>query len=173
MSSSICAAEGAIAAEARAEELAGSLRTVVGRLSHRFRGVAAAQSITPTRLSALVALTKVGPMRPSDLASSLGITPASTSRLVDALESEGWVARTADPSDGRAFLLSVSESGSGVLAGLRRETDGRLADAVRALAPDERRALADSLPVLAAIADRYLAENTVPPQEGAARDAVG
>ncbi|HEX7589529.1 MAG TPA: MarR family transcriptional regulator [Demequinaceae bacterium] len=152
------------AGDTQAEELAGSLRTVVGRLSHRFRGVAAARGITPTRLSALVALSKVGPMRPSDLATSLGITPASTSRLVEALESEGWVARTADPSDGRAFLLSVSDAGSGVLAGLRREADGKLADAVRALTPDERRALADALPVLAAIADRYLAESSVPPR---------
>jgi DNA-binding MarR family transcriptional regulator len=158
------ARKGATAPEARADELAGSLRTVVGRLSHRFRGLAASRGITPTRLSALFALAKVGPMRPSDLASSLGITPASTSRLVEALESEGWVARRTDPSDGRAFLLSLSDAGAGVLAGLRRETDGSLADAVRALTPDERRALANALPVLAAIADRYLAEGAAPPR---------
>ena len=99
-------------------------------------------------------------MRPSDLASSLGITPASTSRLVEALESEGWVMRSADPSDGRAFVLSIGQSGVAVLDALRREADGRLADAVRALTPAQRLALADALPVLTTIADKYLAEGS-------------
>ncbi|NYI41679.1 MarR family winged helix-turn-helix transcriptional regulator [Demequina lutea] len=142
---------------ASAAELAGSLRTVVGRLSHQLRVPAASQGVTPTRLSALIALERAGVLRPSVLAASLGITPASTSRLVESLESEAWVNRGVDPDDGRACLLSLTAEGSAMLARLRSETDSMLADDLAALAPEARRTLADALPVLIELADRWVA----------------
>ena len=140
----------------RPDEIAGSLRTVVGRLSHRLRAPAIAHGITPTRLSALIALERAGSLRPGDLAAALGMSAASVSRLVEALEAGDWVRREADPDDGRAFLLSLTDAGTLGLAGLRRESEGDLADAVRALTDEQRHALGDAIPVLAALADRYL-----------------
>ena len=140
-----------------AAELAGSLRTVVGRLSHQLRVPAASQGVTPTRLSALIALERVGVLRPSVLAASLGITPASTSRLVESLEAEAWVHRAADPDDGRAYLLRLTAEGSAMLARLRSESDSMLADDLAALSPEARRALAGAMPVLVELADRWVA----------------
>lgn len=140
-----------------ASELAGSLRTVVGRLSHQMRVPAATQGVTPTRLSALIALERAGSLRPSVLAASLGISPASMSRLVESLESEAWVDRCADPDDGRAYLLSLTAEGSALLARLRSETDSMLADDLAALSAEARRTLSDALPVLIELADRWVA----------------
>jgi DNA-binding MarR family transcriptional regulator len=140
----------------RPDEIAGSLRTVIGRLSHRLRAPAIAHGITPTRLSALVALERAGWLRPSDLAAALGMSAASVSRLAEALQASDWVRRETDPEDGRACLLSLTDAGSEGLANLRRESEGDLADAVRALSEEQRRALGDTIPVLAALADRYL-----------------
>jgi DNA-binding MarR family transcriptional regulator len=140
-----------------AAELAGSLRTIVGRLAHQLRVPAASQGVTPTRLSTLIALERAGELRPSVLAASLGITPASMSRLVEALESEAWINRGADPDDGRAFLLSLTDEGSAMLARLRSETDSMLADDLAALSAESRRVLADAIPVLVDLADRWVA----------------
>ena len=140
-----------------AAELAGALRTVVGRLSHQLRVPAASQGVTPTRLSALIALERAGELRPSVLAASLGITPASMSRLVESLESEAWVNRGDDPDDGRASLLSLTDGGRSLLARLRGETDSMLADDLAALSPESRSALADAIPVLVELADRWVA----------------
>jgi len=140
-----------------AAALAGSLRTVVGRLSHQMRVPAVSQGVTPTRLSALIALERAGVLRPSVLAASLGITPASTSRLVESLEAEAWVHRAVDPDDGRACLLSLTAGGAAMLARLRSETDSMLAGDLAALSPEARKALAEAIPVLVELADRWVA----------------
>lgn len=144
-------------AEPSAADLAGALRTIVGRLSHQLRVPAASQGVTPTRLSALIVLERAGVLRPSVLAASLGISPASMSRLVESLESEAWVSRGVDPDDGRAYLLSLTAEGSAMLSRLRSETDSMLADDLAALTPEARRTLAAALPVLIDLADRWVA----------------
>jgi DNA-binding MarR family transcriptional regulator len=137
-------------------ELAGGLRTAVNRLAHALRQPAARKGITPSRLTALVTLDGRGPMRPGDLAGRMNISAASMSRLTEALEEGGWIGRDPDPTDGRAYLLSLSDHGRATLDELRRENAGDLAADIRALTPDQRAALSAALPVLAALADRRL-----------------
>lgn len=149
----------------QAAELAGGLRTVINRLAFHLRTPATQHGITPTRLSAMVTLYKSGPLRPGDLAGRLGISAASMSRLTEVLEDGGWVGRTADPEDRRAFLLSLTEHGTDALDGLRREGTSRLSDGITALSDEEREALAAALPVLVALADRHVgpSQETDPP----------
>jgi DNA-binding MarR family transcriptional regulator len=137
-------------------ELAGGLRTAVNRLAHALRQPAARKGITPSRLTALATLDGRGPMRPGDLAGRMNISAASMSRLTEALEEGGWIGRDPDPTDGRAYLLSLSDHGRATLDELRRENAGDLAADIRALTPDQRAALSAALPVLAALADRRL-----------------
>lgn len=139
--------------------LAGGLRTVVNRLAYVLRRPMAEQGVTPTRLTALITLEKLGPMRPGDLAAKLNISAASVSRLTEALLEGGWVEREPDPDDRRACLLDLTGAGAGSLETLRREGAGELADGLRELPEEDQQALAAALPVLAALADRSLSRS--------------
>lgn len=144
-------------AASRPEELAGQLRVLVGRLNYSLGTPGRRRGATPSRLMALWMLEKFGPMRSGDLACRMNITAASTSRLVDALDQQGWLERRLDPEDRRAHLLSVSESGSEMLVDLRRESITELAEDIAAMSPARQKLLAEALPVLVELADRQLA----------------
>lgn len=142
----------------RPEELAGVLRVLVGRLNHSLGTPGRRRGATPSRQMALWMLEKFGPMRSGDLAARMNITAASTSRLVDVLNEQGWLERRADPEDRRAHLLSVSESGREMLADLRRESTTQLAEDIAGLSVASQQLLAQALPVLAELADQQLAQ---------------
>lgn len=59
----------------------------------------------------LVHLAKHGPMRASELAGALHIDRSTLSRHLSRLVSDGLVARTVDPADARAHLVSDTEEG--------------------------------------------------------------
>ncbi len=52
-----------------------------------------------------------GPIRSSDLAEKVQADPSTVSRQVAALVRDGYVERRADPMDGRASLLVITERG--------------------------------------------------------------
>ena len=52
-----------------------------------------------------------GPIRISKLAHDLDVTPAAAGQAVDRLVRSGWVDRETDPSDRRAFVISISKKG--------------------------------------------------------------
>jgi DNA-binding MarR family transcriptional regulator len=137
-------------------ELAGELRTVVNRLAFLLRSPATRHGITPTRLSAMVALSMSGPQRPGDLADRLGLSGASMSRLIQTLEAGQWVNRSPDPEDRRACLIGITGQGLAALDSLRREGTSQLTDDILALTDDQRESLANALPALTALADRHL-----------------
>lgn len=140
------------------DELAGSLRTEISRLAYHLRSPATRSGITPTRLVALSALAKHPEgCRSGDLASQLGVSAASMTRLVEILVSARWVARAADSSDARATLVRLTPEGRATLDDLRIESESRLAADIAALTPRDRAVLAAALPVLRAIADSRLA----------------
>jgi DNA-binding MarR family transcriptional regulator len=68
---------------------------------------------------ALSRLGDLGPSRPSDLASSLGVDASSITHRVQALERAGYVRRLADPADGRACVVGLSAAGEAALLRLR------------------------------------------------------
>lgn len=70
-----------------------------------------AWGITPSQSRALRMIAEHQPLRLSVLAGWLRITPRSTTEVADALEELGWVKRSADPSDRRATMLSLTSEG--------------------------------------------------------------
>ncbi len=56
-----------------------------------------------------------GPLRISDLAGAVHLDVSTVSRHVAQLERTGLVVRTADPADGRAQLVGISEDGQELL----------------------------------------------------------
>src|SRR5579875_461896 len=59
----------------------------------------------------LLALAKCGPTRASDLARLVFLDLSTVSRHLRALEEEGQVARQADPADGRAARIALTDKG--------------------------------------------------------------
>lgn len=59
----------------------------------------------------LAELDRSGTSRVTDLAASIGVGKGTMSRQVRALEELGLIQRSADPADGRAFMLALTEVG--------------------------------------------------------------
>ncbi|MFG2026873.1 MarR family winged helix-turn-helix transcriptional regulator [Streptomyces sp. NPDC048825] len=111
--------EGAVSASVSLDRLF-ELAEVLGSMMER--GVAA-HGLTRARAGLLWALFHDGPMTQRALAGQLGVTPRNVTGLIDALEADGLVARTPHPADRRATLVSLTESGRALTAGLREGRD--------------------------------------------------
>lgn len=59
-------------------------------------------------------------IKPSELASQLGVTPASVTQLITGLEARGWVDRHGDASDRRAVRVRLTPQGREMLDSGRR-----------------------------------------------------
>ncbi|HEY1643443.1 MAG TPA: MarR family transcriptional regulator [Streptosporangiaceae bacterium] len=123
------------------------LRVAVLRLSRHLRKHDLAD-LTPTQLSALATVARDGPMRLGDLAAAERVAPSTLTRLVAALEERGYVERGVVPSDARACMLAVTDSGTVVLDRIRQETTSLLTETLRMLPADQLAALAAALPAL-------------------------
>jgi DNA-binding MarR family transcriptional regulator len=74
-------------------------------------------------------------LRPGELAARLGVSPASMSDSIRAVETKGWVERAPDPDDARARRLSLTDAGAALIAELQ-DGGGGLAPLLNAL-PDQ------------------------------------
>src|SRR3954447_1504520 len=72
---------------------------------------AAGLRLEPAGVHVLNRLALLGPVRLTDLATALGLDPSSVSRQVTAVERAGYVRREADPADGRATRLVLTDRG--------------------------------------------------------------
>ena len=95
-------------------------------------------------------------MTPSDLASIERVKRPTATRVAARLESQGLISRTADPSDGRVALLTLSPQGRALLKKLRKRKNAYLARQLRGLDASD----AEVLDRAAAILERMLEEET-------------
>jgi DNA-binding MarR family transcriptional regulator len=126
---------------------AARLRVAVLRLSRRLRKHDLA-GLTPSQLSTLSYVGQSGPVRLGDLAAAERIAPSTLTRVVNVLEERGYLRRKPAPDDARAYLVTVTEAGVGVLDRIREEGTRMLADILQTLPPDELAALEAALPAL-------------------------
>ena len=77
---------------------------------------AAAHDVEWAARVVLKCIASEGPMRASDVAEYLRSDPSTVSRQVAALVKDGLLERRADPADGRASLLALTEKAEAVLA---------------------------------------------------------
>ncbi len=82
------------------------------------------------------------------VADHLGLTPASTSTLVDGLARRGLLHRAASASDRRRISLSLTPSGQGAMESIRRETRATLAVALSSLGPSDLQAVGKAMGAL-------------------------
>jgi DNA-binding MarR family transcriptional regulator len=128
--------------------LASELRTSVMRLARRLRRMRTDTSLSLGQLAALGTLDRHGAMTPGELAEHERVQPPSMTRIVKALEVEGYVSRCAHPTDGRQVVVSMTDVGRTLLREDRRQREAWLAQRLRDLTPHDREVLHRAAEVL-------------------------
>lgn len=129
---------------------ASRLRLALVRLSRRLRHLADA-GITPSQLSALATLDRLGPMPLRDLAAVERVGASTLTRIVAALEEEGLLERVTDPADRRCSLANVTPAGATLLGEARERGTRHLAERIDSLSAADAEALAAAIPALEAL----------------------
>jgi len=115
--------------------------------------------------SAAFAMNRVcreGPIRLTALAAKEGVSQPSMTQLIQRLERLGLVARLADPGDGRAALIGVTEHGQALLDDRKRMRRERLRALMATLTPEEESALWLSARVALPVLRRLVANADCP-----------
>jgi DNA-binding MarR family transcriptional regulator len=137
-------------------DLTPRMRAVIGKLARRLRTTSAgiAAGLTPTKVSVLFTIARVGPIRLSELAEMEGLNPTMLSRVVAGFAEAGLVTRRSDPIDRRSALVEITPAGRKLCERMRRERTDALNVALSALSEPDRRSLEQVLPVLEELAEQ-------------------
>jgi DNA-binding MarR family transcriptional regulator len=120
------------------------------RISRRVR-FESTHEVPPHQFSVLVRLEEA-PRTPGELADIERVSPPSMTRTVAALVERGLVARTADPSDGRQVILSLTPEATRLLKEIRRRRDQWMTVRMKGLSPEEQEVLRKAAPILSRLA---------------------
>lgn len=110
-------------ADARADALE-RLWAVAILLSQGMQAGLAERGLTLARAALMWQLQQDGPITQRALSRALRVTPRNVTGLVDALEADGLVERTAHPTDRRATLVKLTENGVAVARAMRSDQGG-------------------------------------------------
>jgi DNA-binding MarR family transcriptional regulator len=103
--------------------LASELRLALGQLVRRLR---VEHRLSLSHVAVLARLDREGTHSISTLAAAERIRPQSMAQTIRDLESDGLIARRADPTDGRRTLVDLTAKGLGMLEEDRRRRQGWL-----------------------------------------------
>lgn len=134
-------------------EQAARLRLAITRTARRLRQ-SAGSDLGPSTAAALAGIERLGPLTPSGLAEAEGVRRPTATRIIARLEEDGLAERTADPTDRRCSLISVTPEGRELLRRLRRRKTAYLARHIAALPAED----AATLERAAGILERMLEE---------------
>jgi DNA-binding MarR family transcriptional regulator len=101
--------------------------------------------LTQAQWRAIVYLSRSEGMTQAALAESLEIQPITLTRLVDRMESAGWVERRTHPLDRRAVQLYLTPKSQPILEEMHARAAETLNEAMRGIAPRAQRQLAATL----------------------------
>lgn len=127
--------------------LVAGLRLVIMRLARRLRQQAEGD-VTPSLLSALATVERLGPVTLGELAAAERVQPPTMTKIVARLEELGFVAREPDAGDRRVVRVRVSDEGGRYVARSRTRRNAYLADRLRHFDQDEVALLQRALPLL-------------------------
>ncbi|NIM99962.1 MAG: MarR family transcriptional regulator [candidate division Zixibacteria bacterium] len=122
----------ATALEKDAWELHKALSELVRVYQFRDRQRICYYDISVTQCYAISALVRKGSMTLNKLAAELYLDKSTASRVVDSLETKGYVRRSTDPKDGRALSLETTAKGRK----LHSQIEGDLVAEMKKLAAD-------------------------------------
>ncbi|MCK6551980.1 MarR family transcriptional regulator [Myxococcota bacterium] len=123
-------------------------RTLAGEYFRRPSAELAGEELSLAELSALMLISRDGPMPVGVLGAELGRSQTATSRLADRLVRAELLTRTEDANDRRVRVLELAPRGRKVLAAYERQHSEAHARLFEALTPDELDALVRALEIL-------------------------
>jgi DNA-binding MarR family transcriptional regulator len=138
----------------RLDEIAEALPSRASAISRLFLTHSTLE-ISRTEANALSALAE-RPRRITELALGEGVTQPAMTLLVNRLENRGWLRRDADPADGRAVLVSLTDRGVEVLNRLRSEYRALVHEEMATLPDEDVQALARAVEVLEGLVERLM-----------------
>ena len=125
--------------------LANRIGTGMGRLIRLIKRTAVLPGDDLDRSSFMLlhTLDCVGPSRVTGLAAAVHSDPSTVSRQAAHLVDLRLVERRADPADGRASLLAITDAGTDLLERARQRRDERIAAIIESWPPTEQAQFAD------------------------------
>lgn len=129
------------------QELAARLRLAVMRMARRLRQQSE-EGATPSMLSALAVIERLGPITLSELAQAERVQPPSITKIAARLEEEGFIRRFGDPNDRRITRLGLSAKGKRFIEQNRSRKTAYLARGLGNLQPQQRAILSQAVEVL-------------------------
>ena len=118
------------------------------RLARRLRALDLPYGLTNERLSTLASVTAHGPISISALAEAEIVSLPTMSRMVNALEAEGFVKRRDDKLDSRAVLLSTTAKGRRAYQRAAQQSLSQLKGTLNTLASEQLAAIRTLLSTL-------------------------
>jgi MarR family transcriptional regulator, organic hydroperoxide resistance regulator len=136
----------------------GRLLSWTGQSLHRYyRRTVATHGLTSTALGVLGVLADADAVSHRELAGRVGVTPATLTPVIDALEGAGELVRERAAADRRTIRLSITPAGRERLVAAAGEVAATLRDRIPQPAPNEQQVIRDYLlAVLAAVDDEAL-----------------
>lgn len=144
-------------------EIAARLAAAVGRINRRARSDSAALGYGI--VSALATIQREGPLRPGDLSRLEVVTKPTMTRILTELEQRGFIAREADPTDGRAFMVSITPEGAAAVEEARSQRTGIVAELIHDLPVEDLDAIAGALDALERVAQGHRTQD-IPSSQG-------
>ena len=110
--------------------------------------------VTRQQMAMLIALAKRSGASQRDLVEATGIDKSTLKEMLGRMVTKGWVNRSKDPNDSRAWTMRVTAAGEAVIAGKLDAVEAAQEEIVAPL-PDKYRAVfLQSLRILVGLADR-------------------
>lgn len=125
-----------------------------GALARYYQRAVAEHGLTQTSIGVLGVLGHTDAVSHRELAAHLGITPATLTPVVDALEESGELTRERDPSDRRVVRLTITERGRERMVTAYRDVEATFKQRMPHPSPEHATIVRDHLlAVLAAVTD--------------------
>ena len=106
------------------------------------------------QFAVLVGLSVHGPHTLGELADRERVSAPSMNRTVNCLQDSGYVRRSADESDGRKVVISLTDEGRTVVEETARRSDAWVEETLAALTPLERQTLAEAAEIMQRMVER-------------------
>ena len=117
------------------------LRYVSNHVSLAFAQKVSANGVTVAEWALMRVLYDAGSAAPSALAATMGMTRGAITKLADRLAAKGLAVRAANPDDGRAQTLTLTEKGRALVPELAALADANDAEFFAGLPPADRATL--------------------------------
>ena len=134
--------------------IAARLRIGLSAFNRRIQEAGIGGDLSAPQLTALSRIDRFGPLTTAELARREQITPQAMGATIASLEQRGLVARSADATDGRRSILSLTPQGRDVLHSGRSAVADKVAAALAgSFTPGEIAVLDAAAPLIERLSD--------------------